>query len=560
MKRDLRLFDNTEFDVVIIGGGITGACLVHDAAQRGLKAALLEKEDFGMSTSAASSKLLHGGVRYLQKLEFGKVRESARERTYFQIIAPHLSTYVPFLIPTMARDLMKGRLALSVGMSLYRMICLGLNSKIGDPAKKAEHGVLFGKDQALALVPLLKNINGINGAHSLFESHMNNSERMTLAFIKTASNNGALVANHAEVVNILQEGRRVAGVICRDRLTGTEFTVRGRVIANAAGPFLPGLNSLIPGLNLHKNTTGFSKGVHLVTRQIEKKYALALSSSKKTEGLITRGGRHIFIIPWRNHSLIGTTNVPFTDDLDGIRVTRKDVVDFLGDINAILPGVNLDEADVKYAFVGLYPLISDEIKTDTYQGTGEYQVVDHKVHDNFDGIISVLGAKYTTARAVAEQAVDVIIEKLDLAPRKCMTATAPLFEGKIRDLLGFIAEKQVQYADLLDAGIVHNLIIAHGSDIDAVIAYCQSGKNYLEKLSPERETLVGEVAYAVEREMASALDDVVFARTGLGTIGHPGEEVLGRVADIMGELLGWTAEDRQLEIAKVNRRYQYRLQ
>lgn len=560
MKRDLKLFDKTEFDVVIIGGGITGACLVHDAAQRGLKAALLEKDDFGMSTSAASSKLLHGGIRYLQKLAFGKVRESARERTSFQIIAPHLSTYVPFLIPTIAWDQMKGRLALSVGMSLYRMICLGLNSKIGDRAKKAEHGVLFGKDQALALVPLLKNINGINGAHSLFESHMNNSERMTLAFIKTASNNGALVANHAEVVNILQEGRRVTGLICRDRLTGTEFTVRGRVIANAAGPFLPGLNSLIPGLNLHKNTTGFSKGVHLVTRQIERKYALALSSSKKTEGLITRGGRHIFIIPWRNHSLIGTTNVPFTDDLDSIRVTRKDVVDFLEDINAILPGVNLDETDVKYAFVGLYPLISDEIKTDTYQGTGEYQVVDHKVHDNFDGIISVLGAKYTTARAVAEQAVDVIIEKLDLAPRRCMTATAPLFEGKICDLPGFIAEKQVQYAELFDAETVHNLIVAHGSEIDAVVAYLQSGKNYLEKLSLERETLVGEVAYAVEQEMACSLDDVVFARTGLGTIGHPGDVVLGRVAAIMGELLGWTAEERHQEIAKVNRRYQYRIQ
>lgn len=557
MKRNIELFEKTDFDIVIIGGGITGACLAHDAALRGMKVALLEKDDFGMSTSSASSKLLHGGIRYLQKLQFAKVRESARERSYFQVIAPHLTHYVPFLIPTLSGDIMKGKLALSMGMALYRFICLGLNNLIKDPIKKAEHGCLHNKDEVCDFVPLLKNIYDVNGAYTLFESHMNNSERMTLAFIKTAHHNGATVANHARVIDFCRDNRQVTGVVCRDELSGRNFQVSGKIVVNAAGPFLPGINSLINDLKLRKNTTGFSKGVHLVTRQIEKKYALALSSGKKTEGIITRGGRHIFIIPWRGCSLIGTTNVPFYDDLNGISVTKQDIVDFLRDINAILPGVHLEESDVKYAFAGLYPLISDDIKTDTYQGTGEYQVVDHSQQDNVDGIVSVLGAKYTTARAIAEQAIDMVSRKLNLGYRECKTSREPLLEGKINNLQDFISETQKKYKDILEADTICNLIVAHGSNIGNIIDYLQSKKGYMDKLSKNREILTGEIAYAVENEMALSLEDVVFARTGLGTIGHPGDDVLNKAAEIMSELLGWTEERCQKEIAMVNRRYQY---
>src|SRR5210317_339027 len=147
MKRDIEKIKSAAFDLVIIGGGITGACLAHDAALRGLRVALVEKNDFGMSTSSASSKLLHGGIRYLQKLQFGKVRESARERTYFQIIAPHITTTIPFLIPTIQGSIMKGRAALLAGMNLYRAICSGLNGLVSDPSKKVEFGAFFSKSK-----------------------------------------------------------------------------------------------------------------------------------------------------------------------------------------------------------------------------------------------------------------------------------------------------------------------------------------------------------------------------------------------------------------------------
>ena len=557
MNRDISNLQAAVFDLVIIGGGITGACLAHDASLRGLRVALVEKNDFGMSTSAASSKLLHGGIRYLQKLQFGKVRESARERTYFQIMAPHITAAIPFLIPTISGSLMQGRSALLAGMNLYRAICTGLNGLVSDPAKKVEFGNFLSRGEVLAQVPMLAAVDGLNGAHILFESHMHNSERMTLAFIKSAVDNGARTANHVEVLRLIGDTQRVRGVYCRDKLSGSEFEVSGTIVVNAAGPFLPGINSQIDSLKLFKETTGFSKGVHIVVRQLEKTYALALSSGKKTEGLVTRGGRHIFMIPWRGRTLIGTTNVPFEDDLDKVRVTRKDIVDFLQDINAIVPGIALAERDVQYAFAGLYPLISDEIKTDTYQGTGEYQVVDHAEQGGADGIVSVMGAKYTTARAIAEQAIDLIGRKITVPDPPCRTASVPLLEGRIDNLNQFVSEKRHRYREILPPQTVDDLIVSHGSEVDRVVDYCLGRPGFLEKLSNERETLVGEVAYAVEHEMARTLDDVIFARTGLGTIGHPGAEVVNKVVAIIGPLLGWDKQKIEAEVEAVKRRYRW---
>lgn len=218
------------------------------------------------------------------------MRESARERMIFQRIAPHLTSYIPFLIPTVDGNVMKGRHALQVGMLLYEMLCGGLNRLVADPLKKVPRGIFLGREEVLRQFPLLEGLQGLNGAQVLYESHMANSERMTLAFIKTAVGNGTCAANHVFVSGFLQEGKRVAGVARRDILTGQEFEIQGKIVANATGPFISSMNSTIEGLKLRKQTTGFSKGIHMVTRQIHGRYALAISSGKKTEGYVSRGG------------------------------------------------------------------------------------------------------------------------------------------------------------------------------------------------------------------------------------------------------------------------------
>jgi len=556
MKRDIQQLAARQYDVLVIGGGITGACIAHDAALRGLSVALIDKNDFGACTSSASSKLLHGGIRYLPKAQFHKVRESAREQAVFQHLAPHLTRWLPFVIPTDKSSPTKGKMALKAAMAVYGLCCAGLTGLIHDPGKQPPSRTFLSGDEVIRRLPMLSAIKGLTGAQILFESHMHSSERMTLAFIKTAVENGAHVANYVQAGRLLVEGTRVVGVDAADVLTGEEFTINARMVVNSAGPYTQAINETVPGLRLYHRLTGFSRGVHLVTRQLEPDYAMALTTKKKTEGFITRGGRHFFIIPWRGRSLIGTTNVPLIGKLDDIRVTQKDVEDFLFDINEALPSVKLTRDDVFYAFTGIYPIIAREIKPDTYQGTGEFQIVDHGQKDGIDGIVTALGAKFTTARNVARQAVDLVADKLGGNVAACRTVETQLLEGRIDDIEGFTADCLGKYAALLPEGSIRHLLRNYGKKIGDVIALGEQ-RNMLTRLCPERETLEIEIYYGVRHEMAITLDDVLFRRTGLGTIGHPGDGAVARCADLMGDMLDWDDAEKEQQIAVVQRRYDF---
>ncbi len=557
MQRDLHHLADRHHDLLVIGGGITGSCIAHDAALRGLSVALVEKNDFGAATSSASSKLLHGGIRYLPKGQVWKVRESAREQAIFQRLAPHLTRWLPFLIPTDNSAPAKGALAMKSAMLVYSLCCTGLYTLITDQGKLPPQREFLAPDEVLARVPLLSALPGLTGAQVLFESHMHSSERMTLAFLKTAAGNGAAVANYLEVIDLLARGDRVEGVRVRDRFSREEFEITARLVINSAGPFVQAVNRTLPGLRLHHRLTGFSRGVHLVTRQIEPRYALALTTKKKTEGFITRGGRHFFIIPWRGRSLIGTTNVPVEGSIDAIRVTARDVEEFLADINEVLPEAGLEEGDIHYAFTGLYPIIAREIKPDTYQGTGAFQIVDHAKKDGIGGIITALGAKFTTARHVAGLAVDLAMKRLQRRDPGCATGSTPLAEGDIPDIRTFVHQCQGRYAGLLAADVTDELIRNHGREIGDLVAMGQEAGG-LEPVAPDRLVLAAEIGYAVRHEMALTLEDVVFRRTGLGTIGHPGRAALQRCAAIMAEILGWDDAEQARQVAAVERRYRYR--
>lgn len=384
---------------------------------------------------------------------------------------------------------------------------------------------------------------------------MYNAERMTLAFIKTAAANGARAANHARVEKLLVDdtGKRVWGAEVQDLLSGTRHRIQADLVINAAGPYVQQINDSIPQLRLEHSLTGFSKGVHLVTRQLHPAYALALSSAKKTDGLVSRGGRHFFIIPWRGRSLIGTTNVPFKGSLDAVQVTEEDIADFLKDINGAFPALQLGRHDLRYAFTGLYPLVAREIKSDTYQGTGAYQVIDH-ARNGVDGMMTVLGAKFTTARRLAEKGVDMAMAKLGRVDPGCTTARIPLKEGAIASYQHFLADCEERYGSILPKACIHALVRNHGAETHALV---DEGKRRgrLHQLTPERETLQIEIDWAIEHEMALTLDDLVFCRTGLITIGHPGETVLRACAERMGAQLGWDEVEIQRQIAQVQQRF-----
>ena len=272
-----------------------------------MSVALIEKQDFGGATSAASSKLLHSGIRYLQQIKLGKVRESAIERCHFQAIAPHLTHYVPFLVPTY-RGLARGRTALRAALVLHTLLAKGQDAGIRDSSKRVPRSRMCTKHETLTLAPMLASQPGLTGSCMLYESHMHSSERMTLAFLKSACRNGAVAANYVSAQRLLMADGAVKGVLARDEMSGGSVEVRARLVANAAGPWITQLNRGFGAAGPSKAITGFTKGAHLITRPLTTDVALVLPTAKQQHRIIDRGGRHLFVIPWRGRSLIGTSN------------------------------------------------------------------------------------------------------------------------------------------------------------------------------------------------------------------------------------------------------------
>lgn len=539
MKRNLTTLENGNFDIVIIGGGITGACLAYDAALRGLSVALVEKNDFGAATSSASSKLLHGGIRYLQQLNIHKVRESAKERIFFQQLAPHLTHYIPFVIPTYS-GFSKGRLVMNTAMRLYEIICAGLNRILKDPSKKVPGSRFLSRDDVMQVLPDIRS-DRLTGGVAFYESHMHSSERMTLGFIESARHHGAVVANYVQAEAFLgaDEGK-INGLRVRDSLTGQHFDIRTSMVVNAAGPWIPLLNrSVGDKAGVAGVVNAFSKGAHIVTRPLTKGYALALPTRKQNQAVINRGGRHVFIIPWRGYSLIGTTYGPYEGDLDAVGATNSDIEEMIEDINSALGNEVLSSKDVLHAYAGIYPLIDDVIDPSVYQGTGDYQIIDHAEVDGLTGLVSVFGAKFTTARLLAEKSLDLIMERMKKTPVQCKTRNTRLDSGNIEDMPAFRAEQKRRYGSLLPESVIDNLVTNYGTKIHAVMKLIENESSLAKVLTPGRPDVAAEIVYAARHEMACHLDDVVFRRTGIGTLGNPGKDVLQECAVLMAKELGW---------------------
>lgn len=537
----------------MIGGGITGAFAAWDAALRGLSVALIERSDFGGATSAASSKVIHGGIRHLQKGELHRVRESIRERAVFQRIAPHLVHPVPFLIPTYGHG-MRGKEVLAAAMAVYELLGFGQNRGVRDPEKRIPRHRVLSPGEVMALEPSLPT-SGMTGGVRYHECHMHSSERTTLAVILAAVEAGAVVANYVEATGFLRDGGRVIGVRARDALAaegehpGSELELRARVVANMTGPWA---SHLIDRLDrCPERRFGLSKGVHIVTRPLTRSGALALATRHQSEALLSRGGRHFFIIPWRGRSLIGTTNVPFSGDPADVGVTEKDIVDFLAEINAAYPAASLRRDDVSFFFGGLYPLVDKEVRAEVYQGAAKYEIHDH-AREGVEGLITVIGAKYTTARNLARQAIDRVFRKLGQTPPVAQTATTPVHGGRIERFDEFLAEAvrdDSSEGPGLGPDVIRELVLCYGSEYAAVLKQVKEDPGAGRQVAKERPIIRAMIRHAVQDEMALRLTDVVFRRTGLGTIGDPGEDGLRACAAIMADELGWDERRVERELA-----------
>ncbi len=526
--REPERLEREKFDLLIVGGGITGACLAWDASLRGLRVALVDRGDFGAATSAATSKMIHGGLRYLKNGEIGLVRESLRERRILQAVAPHLVRPLAFMIPTYKTGNLKWMI--KAGMLVYDVLGFDRNKGM-DPEHRMPGHRSLGVEKVIELEPAVNRKNLTGGA--VYYDGQCNPERLTLEFVLGAAGLGAVCLNYAEVRSVTRKAGRVGEVEVVDLMAGRGYQVEARMLANVAGPWADDVDNMC-GTG-EEVTLLRSKGIHIVTRSLCKSHTLVLR---------TEAGRHFFIVPWRGHSLVGTTDTRYEGDVADLEVTDQDVRDFLDEINEVCPDAGLEPADVLYRYAGVRPLVEQE--TQVYKASRKYEIIDHH-HRGFSGLISALGGKYTTSRNLARKLTDRILIHLDRPATSCLTHRR-LLPGGVPGRFADYAEQQInENQGLLPPETLDHLVRTYGARHTRLLDQVRADKSLAEPVAEGRPEILAEVTFAIEQEQARTLCDVLVRRTGIGTIGHPGDETLEKLASLAARLLGWDEERKDLE-------------
>lgn len=530
------------FDVVVIGGGITGAAVAYEAASRGLSVALFEKGDFAQATSAASSKLIHGGLRYLSNLEYGLVRESLRERRILENIAPNFVYPLPMLFPHYRSSLKSNKWVMKLALATYDLLAFD-RARTWDAGKQIPRHRSLSAEEALRAQPALKK-EGLSGAAIFHDCLSIFPERLALAFIQSAVAHKAVVANYAQVdgFRFAGDGRRITGVIVKDRLDGSSYHVGARRVLNCTGPWTDQLLQLANS-ETDQRPLRRSEGIHLITRPIVNA-ASAVSA-------ITPRGRHCFLIPWRGYTLIGTTDTPYEGDPDDYRVTAAAIAALIDEVNASFDGLHLTLADVRHAYGGLRPLVGDgdgraNSDTETYTASRRFEIRDHRA-DGLAGMITVEGGKWTTSRALAEKVVDHLRKNTRLAIGDSISAGQYLTHSAIREMAAFEAELVARHPEV-DAATMTCLGRYYGTAYGDVLSLMAADPDLAQPLGADGEVLA-QVVYAVRCEMAQTLLDIVLRRTGTATLGHPGGVVLKQVAAVAAAELNWDDQRRREELA-----------
>jgi glycerol-3-phosphate dehydrogenase len=501
------------FDVLVVGGGITGAGVARDAALRGLRVALVEQNDFASGTSSRSSRLVHGGVRYLEHGQIGLVFESSRERRTLLRIAPHLVRPLSFLWPVY-QGARVPRWKLAIGLTLYDALALFRNV--------ARHQRLSARD-AQRMEPKLRSAQLTGGAR--YWDAATDDARLTLSTILSAEAAGAVVVNHARVAELLRDGARITGARVVDACGGTH-DVRARVVVNATGPWSDRVEALARP-QTSASVRG-SKGVHVCVPRSRVGHESALTL------IAPQDGRVMFVLPAGAFTIVGTTDT--FDDVtpDEVRATPADVEYLLTAANHYFPEAQLTDADVVSAWAGLRPLV---VHGTSSSGPGSVSR-EHAIAETSPGLVRVTGGKLTTYRAMSAEVVDRVQQLLGRARSKCRTAHEPLAGGDIGDVGSAIGEAT---RVTNDGVIAERLVHAHGSAWRGVWALVEQDGSLRARVTPERPYVLAELRYAIEREHARTLGDLLIRRTPVAfeTTDHG----RGAARNVAGRVAGWIGWD-----------------
>jgi len=497
------------FDIAIIGGGIIGCGIARDAALRGLRVALFERSDFGSGTTSASTRIVHGGLRYLEMLDFRLIRLDLRERETLLRIAPHLVKPLEFLIPFF-NGTPVSPLKLRAGLALYD--ALSYDKSL--PSRRS-----LSAEEARAADVALRTPN-VRGAAAYHDARVDSPERLALENVIDAEEHGAAVVNYCEAIATTMRNGAIAGVRVRDALNGSEAEIDARAVVNATGAWFEPVVQQLTGRRPGRVRS--TKGIHIVCPAVTDR-ALVLFSSVDQ--------RLLFAIPRVGHTWIGTTDTDYDGDPAQARATREDVDYLLKSVRGIFPSLGTE--DVLYTTAGVRALVM--------QGGRESSVSRmHKVVDGEPlapaGMISVLGGKITGYRAIAEDVTDAACRRLGVPHRRCLTAKTPLPGGRDSPPAGH-------------TGVMSHLYNLYGTRAAQVMAIARSAPEFERRLSPGYPDIAAQVIFGVRAEHCVRLSDFIRRRTLLGASADQGWKAAAPAAALMASELGWTPDQTAAELS-----------
>lgn len=490
-KETLSALKKEAFDLLVIGGGATGAGIALDAASRGLKTALVEKSDFASGTSSKSTKLIHGGLRYLKQLDVGLVRETGTERAIVHRLAPHIVLPEKMLMPLVEGGTY-GYWSTSFGLAVYDILA----SVKGDDRRK-----MLDKQEALEKEPLLDDSN-LKGA-GFYAEYRTDDARLTVELIKTATRKGAIAANYCRAEDFIYEKGSVIGVNCKDELTGDSFTIRAKKVVSAGGPWVDKLrqkDNSLKGKRLH-----LTKGIHIVVPH--SKFPL-----QHTVYFDIPDGRMIFAIPRGKITYIGTTDTTYKADLNRVICTKNDANYLLNAVNSVFPTISLTIQDIESNWAGLRPLIHEDGKSPSELSRKDEIFISPK------GLISIAGGKLTGYRKMAQRIVDLVIDQLsDLSDTNfsdCQTKNIPLTENSLKDadeVQSYIRVLQNRVGGLgLDSYYGWYLATVYGRQAEIILEKITEFSDN----TPAEALIRAETWFCIHHEMVNRADDFLVRRTG----------------------------------------------
>jgi glycerol-3-phosphate dehydrogenase len=516
------------FDLIIIGAGINGAGIARDAAMRGLKALLLDKGDFGGGTSSWSTRLIHGGLRYLEHGEIGLVRESLRERETLFRIAPHLVRPLPILIPIYS-NARRGLWTIRAGMIAYDLLSFD---------KSLSHHRMLSCEEVLKRAPGL-NAEGLRGAALYYDAQVEFAERLVLENALSATEHGTTVVTYARVDTLRIENGIVSGVEFTDLFSDQRHFARGRIVVNAAGPWV---DQVLAGLGAERMIGG-TKGSHIIVAPFAGAPATALYVEAETNH------RPFFIIPWNSNYLIGTTDIRYEGDLDAVEIEDREIDYLLRETNRVIPDAKISRESILYTYSGVRPLAFTSDR-DEQSITRRHFIHDHA--PRLKNLLSIVGGKLTTYRSLSEQAVDLVLKKLRRPALPCGTSDTPL-PGAVTPNFGSFCEQFCQESRLPEP-TSERLLRLYGTRAPGVLKLAAEDHTLLETIGSEIGTLAAQVVFSFQHELAQTLSDCLLRRTMAGFSSSVSIGEAEAAARIAQRHLDWS-EDRARREVESYRRY-----